>query len=303
MLQNKTGSMIQCARKITAQEIEEIQETIDLCSRLSRTELAQTISENLQWYTASGTNKVDACFKLLKRLEAEGVLKLPEKRSVSKPIVKSLIPPTEKTEPQHKIDCKLRELGPVELEVVNDKKAAKLWKEYLSRYHYLGYKKPFGFYLRYFFKSNDMILGCALFSGAAKSIGVRDRWIGWTEKQRLRNIAWVINNSRYLIFPWVKIRNLASHVLGQISKQISQHWLDRWGYSPVLMETFVNPNHYRGICYKASNWQYLGMTTGQGLVRKGKTYSTCPKKIFIKPLVKDYQDMLCSDNLVGRAQI
>jgi hypothetical protein len=265
--------------------------------------LAHTISENLQWYTASGTNKVDACLKLLERLEAKGVLQLPKKRKASKPIAKSFISLTQETEPQPEMDCTVREIAPVELEVVNDKEAAKLWEAYLHRYHYLGYKKPFGFYLRYFFKSDDVILGCALFSGAAKSIGVRDRWIGWTEKQRLRNLSWVINNARFLIFPWVRIKNLASHVLGQMSKRISRHWQDRWGYSPVLMESFVDPSYYRGTCYKAANWKHLGMTTGQGLVRKGKTYTTSAKKIFVKPLTKRFRSILCSDQWVGRAEI
>ncbi|MDL1979926.1 MAG: DUF4338 domain-containing protein [Deltaproteobacteria bacterium] len=262
--------------------------------------MAQTIAENLQWYRASGTNKVDASLKLLEKLESQGVLQLPEKRTIPKPTVKRAISITEETEPQPEIACKLKELYPVELEIVKDKDIAALWKEYVSRYHYLGYKRPFGYTLRYFIKSEPGRLGCVLFSGAAKSMGARDRWIGWTEKQRLNNLAWVINNSRFLIFPWVRVKNLASHVLGQISRQIRLHWQESWGYSPVLMETFVDPAHYQGICYKAANWQCLGMTTGQGLVRKGKRYTTSPKKIFIKPLVKNYRDLLCSEELLGR---
>jgi hypothetical protein len=142
-----------------------------------------------------------------------------------------------------------------------------------------------------------------LFSGAAKSIGVRDGWIGWTQAQRLRNLAWVINNSRFLIFPWVKVANLASHVLGQIHKQIRAHFKQRWGFCPVLLETFVDPQHYRGSCYKAANWCYLGMTTGLGLVRKGKSYRTSAKKVFAKPLVKEYRQLLCCEDLVGRATL
>ncbi len=303
MLKKKTTAIVQCGREISVQEIEEIQETVKLCGGLSRIELAQTIAENLQWYRASGTNKVDACLKLLEKLESQGVLQLPQKRAVSKPTVNREIRLTERTEPQPEIVCKLKDLGPVELEIVKDKDISILWKEYVSRYHYLGYKKPFGYRLRYFIKSERGRLGCVLFSGAAKSMGARDRWISWTEKQRLRNLAWVVNNSRFLIFPWVRVKNLASHVLGRISRQIREHWQDNWGYGPVLMETFVDPAHYQGSCYKAANWQYLGMTTGQGLVRKAKSYTTSPKKIFIKPLVKNYRDLLCSENLVGRAQI
>ncbi len=300
MIEKKIAGITQCGREITVKELEEIKETVSLCRQLSRQELVQTIAENLQWFTASGTNKVDAAFKLLEKLESQGILQLPEKRTKLKHRVKRAIPITEETEPQPEIVCKLKELYPVELEIVKDKDIARLWKQYVSRYHYLGYKKPFGYRLRYFIKSERGRLGCVLFSGASKSMGARDRWIGWTEKQRLNNLAWVINNSRFLIFPWVKVKNLASHALGQINRQIRAHWQESWGYSPALMETFVDPALYQGICYNASNWQYLGMTTGQGLVRKGKSYTTSPKKIFIKPLVKNYRDLLCSENLVGR---
>ncbi|MBW2164198.1 MAG: DUF4338 domain-containing protein, partial [Deltaproteobacteria bacterium] len=168
------------------------------------------------------------------------------------------------------------------------------------RYHYLGYKKPFGYVLRYFIVSEQGFLGCLMFAGASKALAARDRWIGWTQIQRLRNLAWVINNSRFLIFPWVQVKNLASHILGRVARRVREDWQERGGYSPVLAETFVDPQYYGGICYKAANWQYLGMTTGEGLVRKGRTYTTTSKKIFVKPLVKDWQFFLCSEQLEGR---
>lgn len=295
-------AIVQCGRQISKQEIEEIKETVNLCWRLSRYELAQTVSEHLQWYTASGSLKVDACLKLLDKLQTRGVLRLPEKQRGSKGVIQRSLCLTEQKAPQAEIVCELSDLGPIELEVVNDKQLSRLWNQYVSCYHYLGYKKPFGYYLRYFIKSQAGRLGCILFSGAAKRIGIRDKWIGWTEKQRLSNLSWVINNSRFLIFPWVRVKNLASHVLGQISQQVSGHFHQRWGFGPVLMETFVDPR-YVGSCYKASNWQYLGMTTGQGLVRAGKSYTTSPKKIFVKPLAKNYRQLLCSDKLVGRVQL
>jgi hypothetical protein len=141
-----------------------------------------------------------------------------------------------------------------------------------------------------------------LFSGAAKALRARDQWIGWTEQQRLRNLAWVINNSRFLIFSWVRIKNLASHVLGQIERRIGQDWERHWGYRPVLMETFVDPRHYEGSSYKGANWILLGETTGEGLVRQGKIYTTSPKKIFVKPLVKEFRTLLCSESLKGRVE-
>jgi len=116
----------------------------------------------------------------------------------------------------------------------------------------------------------------------------------------LQNLAWVVNNSRFLIFPWVSVKNLASHVLGQINRQITKHWQEHWGYRPLLIGTFVDPARYQGTCYKAANWQHVGMTTGQGLVRKNKTYTTRPKKIFVTPLAENFRELLCSEELVGR---
>jgi len=302
MLENGTGSIIQSGRTISDQEVEQIKETVELCWRLSRYELAQTIAENLGWYTASGSLKVDACVKLLEKLQAEEVLQLPEKRDLSKPKKRS-IPITARTAPTADIDCKLKQLDFVKLQAVSVPRDMELWQEYVSRYHYLGYKKPFGYYLHYFIGSDRGLLGCALFSGAARSIGVRDRWIGWTQAQRMRNLAWVVNNSRFLILPWVKVANLASHVLGQIHKQILSHFEQRWGFCPVLLETFVDPQKYRGSCYKAANWCYLGKTSGIGLVRQGKSYRTSAKKVFVKPLVKEYRRLLCSEDLVGRTPL
>jgi hypothetical protein len=250
--------------------------------------------------TLTGNNKLDACTKLLEKLENKGLVRLPAKQEqyrrnrIQRPIVL-----TSRTDRRAAISGNLKDIGQVSVEVVVDKESTGLWNEYVSRYHYLGYKQPFGYFLRYFIESEQGILGCLLFAGAAKALGVRDRWIGWREPDRLRNLAWVINNSRFLIFPWVSVKNLASHVLGQVNRRLQADWHQRWGYSPVLMETFINPAKYCGSCYKAANWQYLGMTTGEGLVRKGKRYRTNPKMILVKPLVKAFRSLLCSQQLKG----
>jgi hypothetical protein len=295
--------MFQCGRQISREELDEIRETVGLFPKLSRSELAATICEHLRWQTASGGYKLDACMKLLEKLEAEGFLRLPGKREAyqgKRP--GKVISLTSRTDPRPEIVCKLGELGLVRLEAVKGKERTGLWNEYVNRYHYLGYKKPFGNFLRYFVICEGGFLGCILFAGASKALTIRDRWIGWTEEQRLRNLAWVVNNTRFLIFPWVRVKNLASHVLGQVVRHVKDDWLERWSYSPVLVETFVDPEYYHGSCYKAANWEYLGMTTGEGLVRKGKSYTTTPKMIFVKPLVKDFRSVLCSEHLKGRAE-
>jgi len=292
MHQRREDHLVQCGREISIEEIEEIRETVATFCRLSREELAMTVCEHLGWYSASGSPKADACLKLLGKLESEGFLRLPDKHVCSR---KELKKPclTERTEPQPQIGDSLGEVGPVRLEVARGREQTELWNEYVHRYHTLGYKRPFGCFARYFVESERGRLGCLLFSGAAKSLGERDRWIGWSESSRLRHLGWLVNNTRFVIFPWVKVKYLASHVLGQAVRRIRDDWQERWSYRPVLLETFVDPRYYEGTCYRAANWQYLGLTSGEGLVRQGKSYTTSPKKIFVKPLVDDFRTVLC----------
>jgi hypothetical protein len=238
--------------------------------------------------------------KLLLKLEAQGELQLPAKQP--KGTYRKRRPGrTARTEPQPEIHGLLGELRPVVLQVVSDREGLEQWNEYVDRYHYLGYKRPIGCAIRYLVVSDRGPLGCVLMAGAAKSLGVRDGWIGWSDQQRLRNLPWVINNTRFLLFPWVQVRHLASHVLGQLARQVRTDWEQRWGYQPVLMETFVDPARYRGISYKAAGWTLLGHTTGEGLRRPGRSYQTTPKLLYVRPLVRDFREQLCSDQLKGRA--
>jgi len=254
MVKAEREPIFQAGREVTVREIDDIVETVGLFPSLSRKELAATVSEHLGWVTLTGRGKLDACTKLLEKLENKGLIRLPAKqeqpwRSRSlKPIAL-----TSRTDPTVGIKGKLSDIGQVRVEVVSDKESTVLCNEYISRYHYLGYKKPFGYSLRYLVASNQCLLGCMMFAGAAKALGTRDQWIGWTQQDRLRNLPWVINNCRFLIFPWVEVKNLASHVLGQAARRLRDDWQCRWGYSPVLIETFVDPEHYSGSCYKASS--------------------------------------------------
>jgi len=293
--------LLQGGREITSEDIEHVHAVVESCRGLSRKELAHTICEHWGWVTASGAHKVQACLTLLEKLEAQGKIHLPEKQEQPKRKKSTPPPMTSRTDrPTEEIAGGLAELGGVSLEIVTDEAEKGLWSEYMERYHYLGYRKPFGFRLRYFIVSKHGRLGCALIAGAAKAIGARDRWIGWGEKQRLNNLPWVVNNTRFLIFPWVRVRFLASHVLGRLARRVRDDWHERWGYRPVLMETFVDPARFRGISYQAAGWTCLGQTTGRGLRRPGRDYSTTVKMIYVRPLVRDFRQWLCSDSLTGR---
>ncbi len=287
----------QCGRQITTDELSQIQETVETFQNLSQNELAHTVCEHLGWHTVSGSNKVDACMKLLRQMEKQGVIRLPSKRKQSKNSPNEL-DITNRTQPQGEVSGKLSDIGPVNLRLVKAGEETTLFNEYINRYHYLGYKRPFGFHLRYFVESTDGLLGCILFSGAAKALRPRDRWIGWSKNERLRNLGFVVNNGRFLIFPWVKVRYLASHILSKVVRKLRNDWQKQWGYNPVLLETFVDPKYFEGTCYRASNFEHLGMTSGKGLIRDGKSYTTSPKYIFVRPLIDNFRDTLCSPRTV-----
>jgi len=303
MTMRKEGSsgVVRCGREITWQELETAQETVKLCSGLSRSELAETICEHWGWVTASGAGKVTACLNVLEELERNGELQLPAKQKRPKTERVRGAEHTQQTAaPAKALAGKLADVSPVQLEIVASRDRAKLWNEYLDRHHYLGYSKPFGCTMRYFIVCDKGLLGCVLVAGASRAIKARDEWIGWSKLRRQQNLPWVVNNTRFLIFPWVEIQHLASHALGQLARRVREDWQQRWGYGPLLMETFVDPAEYSGTCYRAAGWIEMGRTTGQGLRRKGHAYTSTPKLIYVKPLSKDFRERLCSGALQGR---
>jgi hypothetical protein len=294
-----SSGMIQGGRQITADEVEQIRATVELFSGLARKELAHTVCEHLGWRAATGQNKVTACLSLLERLEGLGLITLPPKCPARGGVRSGRPALTERTAAGGEVVGDLAAVGRVWLEIPAPGGEEELWNEYVDRYHYLGYRKPFGCPLRYFVESARGVLGCVLLAGAAKAITVRDEWIGWAPEQRLRNLPWVVSNSRFLIFPWVKVRHLASHVLGKVGRRVVSDWQRRWGYGPMLLETFVDPERFRGTSYEAAGWLKLGLTTGRGLVRAGRSYTTTPKLVFVRPLHRDFRAKLCSEELEG----
>ena len=131
-------------------------------------------------------------------------------------------------------------------------------------------------------------------SAAALQCGVRDRWIGWDFRSQYGRLNLIANNSRFLIFPHVQVPHLASHVLGQLARRVRADWLQHWGFEPLLLETFVDPRHYAGTCYRAAGWELLGQTSGRGLDRPGQTYRSTPRQVWVKPLTADWRTRLCA---------
>lgn len=294
----------QCGRLITAADLLQIQEVAALFPRLSFKELADTICEHFDWRTASGENKVDACRKLLRKMEACGEITLPPLRGARTHQPRRGVREDLATrEPAEPLIGNLGEFAPIRVvPVAGEEEKARCIAD-VERYHSLGYRKPIGFSAHYAIESRQGRLGYLILAGAAKQIGIRDRWIGWDDPHRLRNLPWVVNNTRFLLYPWVQVRYGASHALGQLARRLAADWEDRWGYRPVLLETFVDPAHYDGTCYRAAGWTELGQTTGTGLCRPGRIYRTTPKMLFVRPLTADFRSCLCGDPAPRREEV
>lgn len=279
-------------RDFTAEEIKQVKETVRVFSALSWNELLKTICEHLQWVTPAGRYKVSSCATALLKLQRQGLVKLPAKQPCKGTPQKVVIGAG--SDPDPEVVGTVRDIAPVVVEPATGKVELRLWNEYVQRYHDLGYRRPCGAHQRYFILGGDARrLGCLMFGPSAWALSERDRWIGWTGEDRARRLNWVVSNSRFLLFPWVRVKNLASTALSLVTKRIREDWQNRYGYGPVLLETFVDVEKYRGTIYQAANWMRLGLTTGRGRMDRHTRYLSSPKAIYVYPLVADFRSCLC----------
>jgi len=278
-------------RAFSSKDIEMIQWAIKKYPNLSRSELAATICEFLEWLTPAGRPKLQQCKYFLEELESEGIITLPPKQTRGQGIERIDVVDFDTSEITG--DIKLYE--PIRLKIARPGKEQKKWKAYVNQYHMLGYQKVFGSRLCYFIQSGEKDLGCIQFSASAWALEDRDEWIGWSKEDKKERLNLIINNSRYLIFPWVKIKNLASKALALAARQIQDDWLREYCYAPVMLETFVDREYFQGTCYKAANWILLGQTKGRGRDDRYNAYGLSKKDIYIYPLQKDFRACLTGE--------
>ena len=295
-ISKKEEQMLLCGRWFNQQELEDIKYIVETFANFSRNELAHTICEGLSWLSPNGKYKIHSCLQLLEKLEKQSQLVLPKNREqYCRPRKKPKIKPGPRTAPKAPITGSVKDISPITLETVQKKNNIHLWNEYIQRYHTLGYKHPFGAQQRYFIWSKKEVkqpLGCLLFSASAWALAARDKWIGWEEEDRSQRLHLIINNSRFLIFPWIKVKNLASKSLSLAAKQVPLDWQRRYGFRPVLLETFVDSKYYQGTCYQAANWIYIGNTKGRGRMDRYEEYLSTPKKIYMYPLHPNFREIL-----------
>jgi len=275
-------------RMFPAAEIRLIREVVATCRGLSRRELANTISERVGWTRPKGSLKEAECLRLLARLEAAGLLSLPAKQPTRPVGSVTSIPHTAAGEPGVPLSGRVERFVPVCVERVADAGARQRFRELVGRYHTLGYKVPFGAHLQYLVSITQpvpRVVGGLQFSRAAWRMQARDRWIGWDDATRARHLPQVVNNSRFLLLPWVHIKNLASATLAHALRRLPADWQAQYGVPPLLVETFVDPARYTGACYRAANWVEIGETSGRGRDdRQHRRHGCRPKRVFVYPL-------------------
>ncbi len=280
-----------CGREFAREELFLIQEVVQTCNGLSRMELAHTVCELLDWKRAGGGLKARECADFLERLENQGFLTLPAKKQLGPRQPKRDNGATDDGQTRAVVSGVVEEFGPVDVEVVKSPEQRLLFRELMSRHHYLGYAMPYGArlqYLAYVSRPERVVVGGVQFSSPAWRMKARDQWIGWDDATRGRHLQHVVNNSRLLIVPWMRIRNLASTLLSRVLRRLRTDWRQQYAIDPWLVETLVNRKRFHGGCYRAANWIVVGETSGRG--RMDRTHARNEdeiKTVLVYPLVKD----------------
>jgi hypothetical protein len=265
---------------------------------LSRRALSRRVCEVLEWRAANGKLQEVSCRKALLQLHRRGLIVLPAAEEScfqrSGPAPSVALPPSDPPE----LRCALAELGEIRIVPVSSRysQASRVWNALLQRWHYLGKGPLCGAQIRYLVESSRHgWLGALAFSAAQWRLQKRDGYIGWSEAARRAHLHQVVGNSRFLILPSVQVPNLASHVLSRCLRRLGDDWKQRYGYAPVLAETFVDPRRFAGICYRAANWQHVGQTVARPTAYANGKRAEGPKDIYVYPLRDDWQEVLCAE--------
>jgi hypothetical protein len=273
--------------------LREIRARIKSDEGLTRTELSREVCRWMDWRAANGQLREMSCRLALLELERRGEVVLPARRSC----VRTAMPAQHWEGIEDRpLRCTLEEIGEITLVSVSareDRDLSGLWNDLIAGYHYLGYTPLVGAQQRYLIESEQHgVVGALGFSAAARRVAVRDRWIGWSDAVRAAHLHLVVCNSRFVILPWVHVRNLASRVLGLARRRVVRDWEQRYGYEPVLLESFVDPERFTGISYRAANWVELGESSGRGRQDREHAWSGTKKKVFVYPLCERWRERL-----------
>jgi len=279
-------------RHLTEVDIAFIRELIARHPQASRRQLSRKLCQAWNWVQANGALRDMVCRGLLLKLERAGMIELPPARRI---FVNSLV--QHQSPPRVPIDtapleADLGELKPLIVRPVRRAPDEPLFNSLIEQYHYLRYAQPVGEQLKFLVYAKERPIACFAWSSAPRHLSSRDRFIGWGREARLKNIGLIAYNSRFLVLPWVRVAHLASHLLGRMARVLSQEWERVYGHPIYFLETFIDPQRFRGTCYRAANWIYLGVTTGRGKDAPSKQPNRPIKEVLGYPLVKDFRHRL-----------
>ena len=281
-------------RNATQEEVAFIKKTIADNPGISRRALSRTLCEAWGWVQPNGALRDMVCRGYLLALHRAGHIELPEvKCRPHNP------PATRKAPKRVKIDqspirTTVGRLQPLTIRQVRRTDKEQECNGLIEQYHYLGYVQPVGEHLKYIVSWQERPIACFTWSSAPRHIGCRDRYIGWDKDQRAENLRFMAYNSRFLIMPWVEVRHLASCLLGKMVKKIAEDWQQVYGHRIYYLETFVDTERFKGTCYRAANWRYLGLTTGRGKDDNTHKVNRSLKAVWGYALDKEFRTLLCA---------
>ena len=292
-------------RPFGPEQLAQVQALLSRNGDWSRYRLSRELARLWDWRTARGQLKDMAARTLLLKMQEQGWIQLPPARMKS-PTRSGRAPVSSAPalEPSPVV-CALEELRPVRLREVSpasQRPARRQLEAALHHYHYLGYRSRVGQNLQYWVcDPQDRPLACVVFGAPAWQCAVRDHWIGWSARERARQLGQIVNNTRFLILPWVRVPHLASHILSQVSQRIGQDWQAKYGQRLWLLETFVDRQRFAGTCYRAANWICLGQTQGRGRQGPSGRLSTTRKDVYVWPLHPNFRRYLNPVELKARS--
>ncbi|MCM0607389.1 MAG: DUF4338 domain-containing protein [Ideonella sp. WA131b] len=279
-------------RDFSAQDLQAIVDTIESNPALKRTPLSRVVCELLEWRRPDGRLREMSCRVAMLRMQADGLITLPPSL-IPNPRRRAQFTATSATDGQPALVAAVHDLPALSLHIVQGRGAeSRLWNEYVARYHYLGYTPLSGSQIRYNVYAGEQLLALLSFGASAWKLADRERFIGWTPEQRQKNLQLIVNNARFLILPWVQSKGLASKILALAARRLPVDWQLRYGYRPVLLETFVESPRHKGTCYRAANWQLVGKTVGRGKKSTVHEQVLPTKDIWLYPLRRDYAAVL-----------
>jgi hypothetical protein len=279
-------------RVFTTEDILFIRELIAAHPGESRRRLSQMLCEAWQWKQPNGALRDMVCRGLLLMLDRTGQIELPAVRFVpANPLVRRARPASAQIDTTP-LEGRIDQIGPLQFAQVRRTPEDRLFNSLVEQYHYLKYQQPVGEHAKYLVWAQERPIACLAWSSAPRHLGSRDRYIGWSAAARRSNIRFIAYNTRFLILPWVRIENLASHILARMAARIAADWQQMYGHPIYFLETFVDPERFRGTCYRAANWILLGKTTGRGKQSNSYVPNRSIKEILAYPLTKRFRELL-----------